>query len=114
MRATVIAWIMGGWELVLICSIVLILIARQSFQRVTRNSPSSSALEKCNLGLWIAQGFGVGLVPFGPGTLGSVVGVLWFALLLSSGSVWVLAAGTIGGLALSVWLCGAAEKVLQQ
>jgi phosphatidylglycerophosphatase A len=64
--------------------------------------------------LWIAQGFGVGRIPVAPGTFGSVVGVLWFGLLLMTGSLWLFAAGTIAAIALSVWLCGAAEKTLRQ
>ena len=64
--------------------------------------------------LWIAQGFGVGRIPVAPGTFGSVVGVLWFGLLLMTGSLWLFAAGTIAAIALSVWLCGAAEKRLGQ
>jgi phosphatidylglycerophosphatase A len=64
--------------------------------------------------LWIAQGFGVGRIPVAPGTFGSVVGLLWFALLLTGGSVWLLLGGTAAGLGLSVWLCGAAEKRLGQ
>jgi phosphatidylglycerophosphatase A len=62
--------------------------------------------------LWIAQGFGVGRIPVAPGTFGSVVGVLWFGLLLMTGNLWLFAAGTIAAIALSVWLCGAAEKTL--
>jgi len=64
--------------------------------------------------LWIAQGFGVGRIPVAPGTFGSVVGVLWFGLLLMTGNLWLFAAGTIAAIALSVWLCGAAEKTLGQ
>ena len=64
--------------------------------------------------LWIAQGFGVGRIPLAPGTFGSVVGVLWFGLLLGTGNLWLFAAGTVAALALSVWLCGAAEKALGQ
>jgi phosphatidylglycerophosphatase A len=64
--------------------------------------------------LWIAQGFGVGRIPFVPGTFGSVVGLGWFALLLASGNALVYAAGTLGGILLSVWLCGAGEKILKQ
>jgi phosphatidylglycerophosphatase A len=67
-----------------------------------------------NSALFIAQGFGVGRIPFAPGTFGSVLGVAWFALLLAGGKVWVLLLGTFAGLALSVWLCGAAEKKLGQ
>lgn len=62
--------------------------------------------------LFIAQGFGIGRVPFAPGTFGSVLGVGWFALLLLAGNIWIFLAGTIIGLALSVWLCGVGEKVL--
>jgi phosphatidylglycerophosphatase A len=64
--------------------------------------------------LWIAQGFGVGRIPRAPGTFGSLVGVLWFGLLLMTGSPWLFLVGTITGIALSVWLCGVAEKLLGQ
>jgi phosphatidylglycerophosphatase A len=68
-----------------------------------------------NAALWVAQGFGVGRrVPFGPGTAGSVLGLLWFALLDATGSLWLYLAGTIAGLALSVWLCGIAERLLKE
>jgi phosphatidylglycerophosphatase A len=62
--------------------------------------------------LWIAQGFGVGRIPFAPGTVGSVLGLLWFALLLAPRSGWVFCLGPLGGIGLSVWLCGEAEKGL--
>jgi phosphatidylglycerophosphatase A len=62
--------------------------------------------------LWLAQGFGIGRIPVAPGTFGSLVGLLWFALLLLPGNFWIFLAGTIIGLALSVWLCGVGEKVL--
>jgi len=62
--------------------------------------------------LWIAQGFGIGRIPVAPGTFGSVVGLGWFALLSLSGNLWLFVAGTLIGLALSVWLCGVGEKVL--
>ncbi len=62
--------------------------------------------------LWIAQGFGIGRIPVAPGTFGSAVGVLWFALLVLTGSLWLFIAGTLAAAALSVWLCGAAEQVL--
>ena len=62
--------------------------------------------------LWIAQGFGVGRIPVAPGTFGSVVGVAWFALLLLKGQMWLFAAGTVAGVALSVWLCGVGEELL--
>ena len=64
--------------------------------------------------LWVAQGFGVGRIPVAPGTFGSLLGVLWFGLLLLTSHLWLFAVGTIAGLALSVWLCGVAEKTLRQ
>jgi phosphatidylglycerophosphatase A len=64
--------------------------------------------------LWIAQGFGVGRIPLAPGTFGSVLGMLWFGLLLMTGKLWLFAAGTLAGIAVSVWLCGAAEQRLRQ
>jgi phosphatidylglycerophosphatase A len=67
-----------------------------------------------NLKLWLAQGFGVGRIPVAPGTFGSLVGILWFALLLAPANPWFFIGGTIAGFFLSVWLCGAGEKILSQ
>ena len=64
--------------------------------------------------LWIAQGFGVGRSPIAPGTIGSLLGIGWFALLLLTGSLTGFLAGTVAGLLLSVWLCGVGEKALRQ
>jgi len=69
---------------------------------------------KFSLKLWLAQGLGTGRAPFAPGTFGSALGLGWFALLLWPGSVWVFGIGLLGSVALSVWLCGAAEKDLHQ
>ncbi len=64
------------------------------------------------LALWVAQGLGIGRISVAPGTFGSVLGLGWFALLVASGSLWVLVAGCVAGAALSVWLCDIAEKML--
>jgi len=64
--------------------------------------------------LWIAQGFGIGRIPIVPGTFGSLLGFGWLALLLWTGHVWLFIVGTIVGFALSVWLCGLAENILQK
>jgi phosphatidylglycerophosphatase A len=62
--------------------------------------------------LWIAQGFGAGRLPRAPGTYGSVVGLGWLALLLGLKSWPLFLAGNALAIALSVWLCGAAERTL--
>ncbi len=64
--------------------------------------------------LFIAQGFGVGRIPFAPGTFGSIVGLLWFAFLSWPGNIWIYLTGTVAGVLLSVWICGVAEKILKQ
>ncbi|MBI3853842.1 MAG: phosphatidylglycerophosphatase A [Verrucomicrobia bacterium] len=64
--------------------------------------------------LFIAQGFGVGRIPFAPGTFGSLVGLLWFLALLSTGNVLLFLTGSIAGVAVSVWLCDKAESILRQ
>lgn len=64
------------------------------------------------IALWVAQGFGVGWAPVAPGTFGSVLGLIWFALLVTSGRFWGLVLGCVLGVALSVWLCGPAERLL--
>jgi phosphatidylglycerophosphatase A len=64
------------------------------------------------LALWIAQGFGIGRMPFAPGTFGSLVGLLWFVMLLQSSHLWLFLAGLALGGALSVWLCGVGENIL--
>ncbi|HEY5911448.1 MAG TPA: phosphatidylglycerophosphatase A [Verrucomicrobiae bacterium] len=62
--------------------------------------------------LWTAQGFGVGWLPFAPGTFGSILGFGWLALLLVMGNVWLFFLGSIAAIPLAVWLCGVAEKEL--
>lgn len=64
--------------------------------------------------LFLAQGFGVGRIPFAPGTWGSLVGLLWFAALVATGRYELYLLGALCGAGLSVWLCGAAEKILKQ
>ena len=64
--------------------------------------------------LFVAQGFGVGRIPFAPGTFGSLVGLVWFAALLATKRYELYLLGAACGDGLSVWLCGAAEKILKQ
>lgn len=69
---------------------------------------------KNRLIVWIAQGFGVGRIPFAPGTFGSLVGLVWFGVLLIPRSFEFYVGGMLAGFTLSVWICGAAEKILKQ
>ena len=69
---------------------------------------------KRHLILWIAQGLGVGRIPFAPGTFGSLLGLVWFGALLWPGNLWLALGGMLAGMVLSVWLCGAAEKILNR
>src|SRR5262245_35404959 len=64
--------------------------------------------------VWVAQGFGIGRIPFCPGTLGALVGLCWLVVLLAPGNFWLYLAGMSTGIAVSVWLCGVAEKNLKQ
>jgi len=62
----------------------------------------------------LAQGFGSGRLPWGPGTWGSLIGVGWLIALLTLGSatVWIIAnlAAVLGAVA----ICSRAEIVLGQ
>ncbi len=64
------------------------------------------------LSLWLAQGFGVGRIPVAPGTFGSVVGLAWFALLLTVPNGLLFAGGILGGIVLSIAVGGPAERLL--
>jgi phosphatidylglycerophosphatase A len=64
--------------------------------------------------LWLAQGFGIGRIPFAPGTFGTAVGLMWFWILLLPKSPLVFVLGILASIFISVWLCGAGEKILGQ
>jgi phosphatidylglycerophosphatase A len=88
---------------------------RNTMSEDLHNDSAKPAREsKFMLPLWIAQGFGVGRIPIAPGTFGSVVGVLWFSMLLATGNPWLFLIGMIAGIGLSVSLCGIAEEILGQ
>lgn len=63
--------------------------------------------------LWLALGCGVGRIPIAPGTFGSLLGILWFAILLAAQNFWIFVAGIIAGVLVSVPICGQAEEKLQ-
>lgn len=62
--------------------------------------------------LWLAQGFGTGWIPWAPGTFGSLLGILWFLLLLLPGEIWFYMVGCLLGLLVAIPICGRAEEVL--
>ncbi len=64
--------------------------------------------------LCVAQGGFIGRIPVAPGTWGSVVGLAWVAVLLSLPNPALALAGMVGAIAIAVWFCGAAEKILNQ
>ena len=64
--------------------------------------------------LFIARGAGLGLLSKAPGTWGSVGGLAWAALLLTTGNIWLYLAGMLVGFALSIWICDRAEKLLKK
>jgi len=64
--------------------------------------------------LWLAHGFDVGRIRWAPGTFGSLVGLLWLAILLSTQNIWGFLGGIFGGVLVSVWICGKAEAILKQ
>jgi phosphatidylglycerophosphatase A len=133
----------GGWEVVLILGTTLVLFgmkkipellgglkralrAFDQFREGTNDaaeigkaapdaSPGSEKKSRSDeFVLWLAQGFDVGRVPFAPGTFGSLVGLLWFAILLVPGSLSLFLLGTFAGLVVSVYCCHRAERILQQ
>jgi phosphatidylglycerophosphatase A len=141
----VFAAFIGGWEIIMILAVVLILFGAKAFPDLTRaigqgigefkravqdvldrlsrdpkfhhpdyrSEPKEREREEqMTLGLWIAQGFGVGWIPFAPGTFGSFLGIVWFAMLVATGNFWAYLAGAIEGIAFSIWLCDDAEKIL--
>jgi phosphatidylglycerophosphatase A len=63
------------------------------------------------LALFIAEGFGVGRIPFAPGTFGTLLGFVWIYLLLLPRSLPIYIAGIVLGFFLAVWLGAWGEKV---
>jgi phosphatidylglycerophosphatase A len=64
--------------------------------------------------LWVAEGFGSGRLRPGPGTWGSLVGVLWTLLLLGTRNPWIYGLGILLSLPVAVSLASTAERLLGQ
>lgn len=115
---------LAGWEIVLIVVVMLILFNARYFlmhrPRIREENSEEGLLNTTQptslaaLVIWLAQGFGIGRVPWAPGTFGSVIGMLWLAVLLSWQSIWIFIGGMAGGVVASIWICGRAEEILKQ
>lgn len=126
---------LGGWEYLLILAVVLILIGakkwpdlfnglRRGIREFRKASdemaselrrpeePHADISRRFSVRLFVAQGFGIGRIPFAPGTFGSFLGLLWFVMLVETGNFWAYLAACIEGIAFSIWLCDDAEKIL--
>jgi len=118
----ILAGISVGWIVLLIALVILILFGAWRLPDITRAAATGDRKELgevlsetgAALVVCIAQGFGIGRAPVAPGTFGSLLGLLWFVLLVASGEFWVYVAGTLCGLAVSVVVCGIAEKLLEE
>lgn len=62
--------------------------------------------------LFIAEGFGSGRMPVGPGTWGSLVGVGWMVILLGIHDPRWAALITVAAIGISVPVCSRAERIL--
>lgn len=102
---------LGGWEIIMVIAVVLILFAVKGLLKYSK-SDSDERGSTSSLRLFVAQGFGIGRIPFAPGTFGSFLGLVWFAMLVATGNFWAYLAGCIEGIAFSIWLCDDAEKIL--
>jgi phosphatidylglycerophosphatase A len=64
--------------------------------------------------LFAAQGFGTGLFPVAPGTVGTLAGFGWIYLLLIPRNLWFYIGGIIVGFFAAVWLGRRAEQILNE
>lgn len=106
----------GIWEFATILFIAAFLlwhfwISRRHWQDILLEGTEQSTWED-TLTLQLARGFGLGQLPKAPGTWGSLGGLVWTALLLVPQNFWLYLGGTVIGLALSIWICGRAEKLI--
>ncbi len=102
-------------EITLIIAVVLVLVLANGLRTRSGDKPARATVWGWpDLALWLAQGFGIGRIPVAPGTFGSLLGLLWFGVLLSTGRRWVFILGCLAGIAASVWLCDLGERILGQ
>ena len=76
------------------------------------DEPRRSTTDQC--AVFVAEGFGIGRIPFAPGTFGTALGLAWIYLLLLPRNVFFFAGGIVAGFFLAVWIGSWAEKVLDR
>lgn len=64
--------------------------------------------------VWLAQGGGLGNIPFAPGTFGTLIGIPLWCLWIISGQPLVFFCAMALGFTLSVAISGKAEKILKR
>jgi phosphatidylglycerophosphatase A len=62
--------------------------------------------------VFVAEGFGSGRFPKAPGTIGTLVGLIWIYLLLIPGNVPIYFGGSLLGFFAAIWFGGKAEQIL--
>jgi len=131
---------LGGWEIVLILAVVILLFGAKypgdtsnRFNRLrgfvadalthsnktyeyegppAYRKDGMPPPEKNSLVLWIAQGFGIGRIPFAPGTWGSLLGVGFFLLLIVLDQPWLVLVAPLIAMFAAVWVCDRAARIL--
>lgn len=63
------------------------------------------------LALFLAQGFGIGRVPWAPGTFGTALAIPIYFICASLGFFWYLFI-VVALFVAGIWICGAADRVL--
>lgn len=113
----------GKWEILALLFVVLILILAKTIatsgtqrpQRRAGDADLDMAQQLANdFCLLLAQGLGAGRIPVAPGTFGSLLGLVWFLVLVDLGILSLYLAGCFLGVLVSVWLSGKAERILKQ
>ena len=66
------------------------------------------------LATFVATGFGIGWIPFAPGTAGSLLGIVYWWGLTHLGSWWAYGLGMSAGWIVAVLCSGRAAKLLQK
>lgn len=72
-------------------------------------NPARTPLQ--NTIVWVAEGFGIGRIPYAPGTFGTLLGFLWIGILMIPRNEWIYFGGILLGYFAAVWIGGRAEQI---